>query len=63
MPIAIVHLIEGRSEEKKKAMIIAVSNAIAESLEAPMESIRVIIQETPAANFGIAGQTAKDRGR
>ena len=63
MPIAIVHLIEGRDEQKKKAMIVAVSRAIAESLDAPIETVRVVIQEAPSTDWGIAGQTAKDRGR
>ncbi|MDP3173369.1 MAG: 2-hydroxymuconate tautomerase [Phenylobacterium sp.] len=63
MPVAIVNLIEGRSVEKKKAMIIAVTKAISESLDAPVESIRVIIQEVPSTDWGIAGKTAKDMGR
>ncbi|MDP3659235.1 2-hydroxymuconate tautomerase [Phenylobacterium sp.] len=63
MPVAIVNLIEGRSVEKKKAMIIAVTQAISESLDAPIESIRVIIHEVPSTDWGIAGKTAKDMGR
>ena len=44
-------------------MIIAVTKAISESLDAPVESIRVIIQEVPSTDWGIAGKTAKDMGR
>jgi 4-oxalocrotonate tautomerase len=63
MPIATINIIEGRSEEKKKALIINMSKAIAESLDAPLESVRVIINEVPKAHFGIGGKSAEELGR
>ncbi|WP_110970585.1 MULTISPECIES: tautomerase family protein [Pseudomonas] len=63
MPIMQVHLIAGRSEEQKARLIEALSAAAVEALDAPLESVRVIINEIPASDFGIAGQTAKQRGR
>ncbi|MCU1724118.1 MULTISPECIES: 2-hydroxymuconate tautomerase [unclassified Pseudomonas] len=63
MPIMQVHLIAGRSEEQKARLIEALSAAAVEALDAPLESVRVIINEIPASHFGIAGQTAKQRGR
>lgn len=63
MPIMQVHLIAGRSEEQKARLIQALSAAAVEALDAPLESVRVIISEIPASDFGIAGQTAKQRGR
>ncbi len=63
MPIMQVHLIAGRSEEQKARLIQALSAAAVEALDAPLESVRVIINEIPASDFGIAGQTAKQRGR
>ncbi|CAM3443812.1 2-hydroxymuconate tautomerase [Arcobacter aquimarinus] len=63
MPIATINIIEGRSDEKKEALIEKVSLAIAESLEAPIESVRVIINEMPKQHFGIGGKSAKKLGK
>jgi 4-oxalocrotonate tautomerase len=61
MPIIQAFLLEGRSEEKKAAFIAAVTDAAVNSLAAPRESIRVIITEMPATDYGIAGKTVKQR--
>ena len=55
MPIAVIHLLEGRDEAKKRALLLEVSNAISRTLDAPIESVRVIVQEMPNANFAIGG--------
>ena len=56
MPIAIIHLMEGRDDAKKARAIAAVTQALVESLEVKQESVRVIIQEIPPAHWGIAGK-------
>ena len=63
MPIAVIHLLEGRDEAKKRALLLEVSNAISRTLDAPIESVRVIVQEMPNTNFAIGGKIAKDLGR
>ena len=63
MPFAQIHMIEGRTEDQKRAVIEKVSTALVEATGAPKEAIRVWIQEVPKTNWGIAGQTAKDLGR
>jgi 4-oxalocrotonate tautomerase len=63
MPIAHLYILEGRDPEKKERLIAEVSEEIHRSLDAPMESIRVIITEMPKEHFGVAGQSAKKRGR
>lgn len=63
MPIAHIHIMEGRSEEKKERLIAEVTEAICRSLDAKPESVRVIIQEMPKAHFGIGGVSAKKLGR
>jgi 4-oxalocrotonate tautomerase len=63
MPFAQVYMIEGRTEEQKRAVIEKVSAALVEATSAPKESVRVWITEVPKTNWGIAGQTAKDLGR
>lgn len=63
MPIMHVHLIQGRTEEQKARLIEALTRAAVEALDAPIESVRVLLHEVPNTDFGIAGQTAKQRGR
>ncbi|MDR8876557.1 2-hydroxymuconate tautomerase [Burkholderia multivorans] len=63
MPIAHLYILEGRDDEKKERLIAEVSEAICRSLDAPLESVRVIITEMPKEHFGIGGQSAKKRGR
>lgn len=55
MPFAEITIIEGRSKKKKAALIAKVTDAIVDSLDAPIESVRVCIREIPADNWGIAG--------
>ena len=63
MPFAQIYLMEGRSEEQKRAVIEKVTAALVEAVGAPREAVRVLIQDVPKTNWGIAGQTAKDLGR
>lgn len=63
MPFAQIYLIEGRTEEQKRAVIEKVTAALVEALEAPQQNVRVWIHDVPKTNWGIAGQTAKDLGR
>jgi 4-oxalocrotonate tautomerase len=63
MPFAQVYLIEGRTEDQKRAVIEKVSQALVQALGAPMENVRVWITEVPKTQWGIAGKTAKDLGR
>jgi 4-oxalocrotonate tautomerase len=59
MPIVIVHLMEGRDEEKKDRAIQAITRAVVESLEVKPESVRVLLQEVPRHSWGIAGKPAR----
>ncbi|MBS0429956.1 MAG: 4-oxalocrotonate tautomerase family protein [Proteobacteria bacterium] len=63
MPIAQIHLIEGRTEAQKQAVIEKVTQALIDAVGAPQESVRVLIHDVPAENWGIAGTSAKSRGR
>lgn len=63
MPIAIINLMEGRDDAKKALLIEKVTEAICDSIGAPIETVRVILNEVPKTQFGIAGKTAKALGR
>ena len=60
MPIANITLIEGATAERKSAVISRVTDALAESLEVPTSSVRVLISEIPAAHWGVGGKSLAD---
>lgn len=55
MPIVEMTILEGRPFEKKKKMVEAVTEAIVTTLEAPRDSVRIIIREVPAWHFAAGG--------
>lgn len=63
MPFAQIYLIEGRTEEQKRALIEKVTRAIVEAVDAPRENVRVWLHDMPKENWGIGGVSAKDVGR
>jgi 4-oxalocrotonate tautomerase len=54
-----VFILEGRTEEQKAAFIAAATEAAATHLDAPADSVRIILTDMPLTNFGKAGKTAK----
>lgn len=56
MPIIHVNLIEGRPTEKVTKLIEKITDATVETLDAPRESVRVLVTEIPATHWGIAGK-------
>lgn len=63
MPILQVNLMEGRSEEQKERLIEELTEACVRALDAPQQSVRVMINEMPKQHFGIGGQSAKKLGK
>lgn len=57
MPLVHIDLMEGRPPERLERMIAEVSQAIAESLDAPMDSIRIIINEMKPYQYGVGGMS------
>ena len=63
MPFAQIYMLEGRTEEQKRAVIEKVSAALVEATGTPIANVRVCIHDVPKENWGIAGVSAKDLGR
>ncbi len=63
MPLVEIHMLEGRTDEQKKALLAAVTTAVNESIGAPLESIRVWVQEFSPREYMIAGVLAADRNK
>jgi len=61
MPLVEIHLLEGRTDDQKKALLTAVTAAVHDSIGAPLESIRVWVQEFSPSEYMIAGVLAADR--
>jgi 4-oxalocrotonate tautomerase len=61
MPLIEIHLLEGRTDDQKKALLTAVTAAVHESIDAPLESIRVWVQEFSPREYMIAGILAAER--
>lgn len=61
MPLVAIHMLEGRTDAQKKAMLERVTVAIRDSLGVPLKSIRVWIQEFSPKEFMVAGELYADR--
>jgi 4-oxalocrotonate tautomerase len=61
MPLIEIHLLEGRTDEQKKALLTAVTRAVNESINAPLETIRVWVQEFSPREYMAAGVLAADK--
>lgn len=63
MPLIEIHLLEGRTPDQKKKLLDSVTRAVQESLDAPLPSIRVWIQEFSPEEYMVAGELAAERKR
>ncbi len=61
MPLIAIHLLEGRTDEQKKALLSAVTAAVHGSIGAPLETIRVWVQEFSPKEYMAAGVLAADK--
>jgi 4-oxalocrotonate tautomerase len=63
MPLAHIYMLEGRTSEQKKVVIEKVTDALAESLGSDRQSIRVLLHDVAADEWGVGGRTVKESGR
>lgn len=56
MPLVHINLVKGRPIDKIEDMISSVSTAISDSLDAPVESVRVIVHELEKHQYGVGGK-------
>lgn len=61
MPIIEVTLIEGRPPERLRELITRLTDAAVEAVDAPRESVRVILREVPATHFAAGDVTVAER--
>ena len=61
MPYVTVKMLEGRTEEQKRALCEKVSQAVAETAGAPIENVVVFIEEMPKNHYAVAGKRLSDK--
>jgi len=61
MPFIEITLVEGRSPEQLRSLISKVTRAVVESVDAPIESVRVVLREVPPTHFAAGDVTIDER--
>lgn len=57
MPLVYINIMEGRPKEKIEKMISGVSHAIADALEADINTVRIMVNEMQDHQYGVGGKT------
>ncbi|MFT4416988.1 2-hydroxymuconate tautomerase [Fredinandcohnia humi] len=60
MPYVTVKMLEGRSEEQKKALMEKVTAVVSETTGAPTEKVVVFIEEMSKNHYAVAGKRLSD---
>jgi 4-oxalocrotonate tautomerase len=63
VPLIQVNLAAGRTDEQKRALLSAITDAVHTSIDAPLDSIRVWIAEFEATEYMQGGELLADRRR
>ncbi|GLC87974.1 2-hydroxymuconate tautomerase [Lysinibacillus piscis] len=61
MPYVTVKLLEGRTDEQKRALVKEVTEAVSRTVDAPAENIVVFIEDMPKNHYGVAGTLFSDK--
>lgn len=61
MPIITVQMLEGRSDDQKKALVEKVTDAVVDTTGASKEAVTVVIEEMAKNHFAVAGKRASDQ--
>ena len=56
MPLIEIHLLEGRTDEQKEKLLAAVTQAVHESIGAPLPTIRIWLQEFSPKEYMVGGE-------
>jgi len=61
MPYVTVKMLEGRTDEQKKALVEKVTAAVSETAGAPVENITVFIEEMKPSHYAVGGVRKSDQ--
>lgn len=60
MPVVIVEMWEGRTDEQKRRLVKAITDAMVEHANAKPDSLHVIIHDIPRNSWARAGKLSSD---
>lgn len=63
MPYVTVKMLEGRTDDQKRALVKEVSEVVAKTTNAPIENVTVFIEEMPKNHYGVAGELFSDKNK
>jgi len=61
MPLVEITLVEGRTPEQLRALLSAATQAVVDSVGAPVDSVRVVIREVPPTHWAAGDVTIAER--
>ena len=61
MPVITVEMLEGRTQEQKRALAAALTDAFLETCGSRREAVYVIIREVPKEHWAVGGTLHSDR--
>jgi 4-oxalocrotonate tautomerase len=61
MPVVEITVVEGRTSDQLRALVRETTRAVSTTLEAPIESVRIIVREVPATHFAAGDVTIAER--
>ena len=61
MPLIEVTMVEGRTPQQVRALISALTHAAADAVDAPVDSIRVVVREVPTTHWSAGDVTIAER--
>nr|WP_272943013.1 2-hydroxymuconate tautomerase [Paenisporosarcina sp. TG-14] len=60
MPYVTVKMLEGRTDDQKRALVEKVTAAVVETTNAPIENVVVFIEDMPKNHYAVAGKLFSD---
>ena len=61
MPIVTIKMIEGRTDEQKRAFVEKVTEAVSETVNAPKEAVTIVIEEMAKNHYATGGVRLSDK--
>jgi 4-oxalocrotonate tautomerase len=61
VPLIEVTLVEGRSADQLRALIAGLTRAAVQAVDAPVDSVRVVVREVPATHWAAGDVTIAER--
>ena len=61
MPYVTVKMLEGRTEDQKRALVEKVTEAVSQTTGAPVENVVVFIEDMTKSDYGTKGKLFSDQ--